>query len=316
MSCMMAGIPFNKIHELEFAPGEVRLNQDMANVQKFYEARQQELALNRDYEKTIQLGKVELERLRRLDPATIVSKKDQKIEMEAAAIEKQQRQQDEQKRIKSEKEEEARLLRRKKIEEARIEKQQAAALQRMSHSGSSEAGEKTTRIAFGSLTSLALAAALATAGQSETTDPVTVSSRSAAMRNETITGPLNATISSLQTRSMAYSILATKSPNAETPASGSDSAALQDVEETSGGMPDTLSQVTLSGGDAASSNTKSLYSDPVPTLEKKKEAAEKAMEEYLDQDDGGDDWLTVMGQLMEEEDDEDKNELDTENGWQ
>ncbi|CAJ1957136.1 unnamed protein product [Cylindrotheca closterium] len=293
LSCMMAGIPFNKVHELEFAPGEVRLHQDMANIQTLYETRQQQSALNREYEKTVQLGKVELERLRGLDPATIVSKKDLKLQKEVAEVEEQQRQRDEQRRIKAEKEEEARILRYKTIEEARAKKEQAAALQRMSQSGgASEGGDKSTQIAIGSVTSLAVVAGLAIGGQSDTDPVAAVSSGSAAMRNETFAGPLNATTTTT-TSGVQSATRAAATANAPTRASN----ATTRVQS----LPDTLPQTILPVGDAAASNKKSLYSDPVPTKENKEEAAAKAMEDYMNQDDGGDDWLTVMGQLMEED---------------
>lgn len=323
LSCMMAGIPFNKVHELEFAPGEVRLYQDMANVRQFYE--KQQLAGNADYEKTLRMGKVELERLRGLDPATMVNKKDLRIEKEAAEIEEQQQQRNEQKRLKAQKEEETRILRQHQIQEAkenaaqaRMEKQQAAALQRMAQSGNahppSGAGDKTTQLAIGGVVSLAAAAALAT-GKSDS-DPVVVSSGSATISNSTFTSPLNATISSLgtsPTNATSTQGLPQTLPQVSLPFGN---AVSSNSTAPTSGMPETLPQVSLPGGNDASSNTKSLYSDSLPTMEEKKQAAAKAMQEYLDEDDGGGDWLTVMGQLMDDDGDEDEDELDTSSEWQ
>jgi len=280
--------------------------------------------------------------------------------MEAAEIEEQQRQRDEQKRIRQQKEEEARILRQQQIQEAkereaqaRLKKQQEAAeakakreqqaaLKRMARSNTespAESGDKSTQFAIGGVASLTVVAALTT-GQSDT-DPVAVSSGSATMRNETLLSPSNETIGNLDTTTTLNATIIEDEPlpsNAtsanslpdtlpklslplgdaeplnEESSAADNSTAAQDVD--SSGMPESLPQVALPLDSGTSSNVKSLYSDPVPTMKEKKEAAKKAMEEYLDQDDGGEDWLTVMGQLMEEDDEEDEGELDTINGWQ
>lgn len=304
LSCMIAGIPFNKVHELEFAPGEVRLDLTMTSVQKYYEARQQQLASNGEYEKKLQLGKVELERLRGLDPATIVSKKDLKIEREAAEIEEQQRKKEEQQRLKREKEEEARLLRQKQIQAAKEREAQARILR--ANAQSPGEGDKTTQIAMGGVASLAVAAALAT-GKSNP-DPVAVSSGSMALRNETRLTSFGETSSNIGTMRQN----ATIAENQRLASSAASEMTLPGTQPETTGMPGALPQATLPFGDIPPK--RSLYSDPVPTMEERKQAADEAMQEYLDKDDGGEDWLTVMGQLIEEDDDD--IELDTEEGWQ
>jgi broad specificity phosphatase PhoE len=42
LSCMMAGIPFDHVHELEYKPGEVRLNVTMDSTLAFWKERQSE----------------------------------------------------------------------------------------------------------------------------------------------------------------------------------------------------------------------------------------------------------------------------------
>lgn len=83
LSCMMAGIPFDHVHELEYKPGEVRLNVTMDSTLAFWKERQSSgLA---DYNKFIEEGKVELKRLREMKD--IVSLKDQRLEEEQREME-------------------------------------------------------------------------------------------------------------------------------------------------------------------------------------------------------------------------------------
>ena len=83
LSCMMAGIPFDHVHELEYKQGEVRLNVTMDTTLAFWKE-QQSTGLD-GYNKFIEEGKVELKRLREMKD--IVSLKDQRLEEEQREME-------------------------------------------------------------------------------------------------------------------------------------------------------------------------------------------------------------------------------------
>jgi len=63
LSCMISDIPFNRVHELEFRPGEVRLDVTYDSILALWKERQVSLA--RDYTPIVETGKTELERLRK-----------------------------------------------------------------------------------------------------------------------------------------------------------------------------------------------------------------------------------------------------------
>ena len=143
LSCMIAGIPFNRVHELEYAPGEIRLNVTMASTLKLFESTNLE-----GYNEKIESGKVELERLRDLPPEEMVSAKDIKIERDRQLMETQlkeqkeaqfaQQQQDERVR-----EERAAQLEAEKEQRRRREQEQKEARQRQLQE---ERDEKQRRI--------------------------------------------------------------------------------------------------------------------------------------------------------------------------
>jgi hypothetical protein len=75
---MMAGIPCNKAHKLEFAPGEIRLVVTMQNTLDLYNIKKQAGSTNsEEYAAIAQREEKELQRLRSSTAEEIVSKKDQ-----------------------------------------------------------------------------------------------------------------------------------------------------------------------------------------------------------------------------------------------
>ena len=69
-------------------------------------------------------------------------------------------------------------------------------------------------------------------------------------------------------------------------------------------LPATSVQMTASNNiaDAGLVSSPSVYEDNVPVLSKEErlKLAEAAMDEYLSQDDGGDDWLNSMKEMIDE----------------
>ena len=72
LSAMMAGIPYNKAHVLEYAPGEIRLDVTRTSTLALYETKRRENAS--EYSALLQRGEKELKRLRSLDEESLVSK--------------------------------------------------------------------------------------------------------------------------------------------------------------------------------------------------------------------------------------------------
>ena len=85
LSAMMAGIPYNRVHELEFAPGEVRMDVTMASTNALWKSKQQE---NGDtYQAILKQGRANLQNLR--SEGGIVNLKDQKMEAERIEIDEE-----------------------------------------------------------------------------------------------------------------------------------------------------------------------------------------------------------------------------------
>jgi broad specificity phosphatase PhoE len=90
LSCMMAGIPYARTHELEFRPGEIRLDVTPASIQDTLRQKEDDATL---YMETISKGNIKLKELRNSD--NIVSRKDQltnqeQRNLEMALVKKQQ----------------------------------------------------------------------------------------------------------------------------------------------------------------------------------------------------------------------------------
>ena len=88
LSAMIAGIPFNRVHELNVRPGEIRLDVNMKSTKALLNSGT--LMPTEDYKAKLAEGRQELKRLRSIKSGDIVSVKDQKLEddrleMEAAA---------------------------------------------------------------------------------------------------------------------------------------------------------------------------------------------------------------------------------------
>lgn len=307
LSCMMAGIPYNKVHELEFAPGEVRLDLTMQSVRDFYAVRKKELESSDEYRKTVETGKAELQRLRSMDPDQIVSKKDLKIEKERLEIDEQQRRRDEERQLKEERERQARLIRQQELEElqqqqrqARIQKQQEAELARMkrneSFASTSVQSGNTMPLAVGGVASVAVVAALATGNEAVEPAPMKVTNTGAIDRNGTDVLLEGAPEMISSTTMNATKIESAKMSNSV------DDTSIDAPEQNGTTLPSALPEVSLPSLDSTTTTSEGLYAPQPSSLEEKQNEAESAMQAYLDQDDGGEDWLVVMGQLMQEDD--------------
>ena len=118
LSAMMAGIPLNRVHELEFQPGEIRFDVTMDRTLAFWKERN--VQNQASYQAKLQQGQDELKRLQSMDASTVISRKDLLMEQEQLEIEEEyQRKQ----KIKQQRQEEKELrerMERLQQEERRI----------------------------------------------------------------------------------------------------------------------------------------------------------------------------------------------------
>ena len=194
LSCMIAGIPYNQVHALEYAPGELRLDITPESVKALYQQRKDDP----NYLSILEDGKIKLQELRNKKSNNFVGLKElkedkERLEMEAAYDRKvqadRQREIERQQQLAKEKElqliakEEERARRKAQLaaaEEANARKKAerqaaaaeaaaakkrkaAAAAESSSVSGTSNGGGAASGLDFGSIPIIA-AAALGVAG--------------------------------------------------------------------------------------------------------------------------------------------------------
>ena len=84
LSAMIAGIPFNRVHELEFGPGEIRFEVTMDSTLALWK---EKLENGKAYQAFLQEGRENLTQLRAIaqNGGTVVNLKDKKIEDERTA---------------------------------------------------------------------------------------------------------------------------------------------------------------------------------------------------------------------------------------
>jgi broad specificity phosphatase PhoE len=91
LSAMIAGIPYNRVHELEFRPGEIRYDVTMESTLKLWK---EKLSSNGEiYNDILQKGRVTLKDMRSTynSGGTVTNLKDQRIEEERIGIERDYR---------------------------------------------------------------------------------------------------------------------------------------------------------------------------------------------------------------------------------
>jgi len=239
LSALIAGIPLNRVHELEYAPGELRM--DITQISTLNILKEKETNQKASYEEALAAGRKELERLRSTKEE-IVSLKDQKIEAERIEIDNNYN-----------KMEAERLEREDQVRENRLERQRQTA---EAAGKNGDDGVITPLAAVGAATVVGTAGIFAASGN--------------------------------DLKEMAASSAGTD------PLSDSTTG-----KESADGIVDLETDNLLR--DEFQSKPTATLSPPAPPVDPY-EAAEKAMEEYLDRDDGAGDWLTVMADLYNEDD--------------
>lgn len=292
LSAMIAGVPLNQVHELEFGPGELRMDVTKASILELLKEKQgTDLS---EYKSIITAGRDELSRLR--SSKDIVSLKDKRLEAERIQIDNQynekeaeRQEQEEAKRVSREemarevreKEEERKLERqrvREQKEERRLEKLRPAVRAEPTTPDGEISGPV---VALGTAAVIGTAGLLAVARSEEQAPAKVVSNKS----DNPVEPKTKEAASAL---GIATSNDAPKASETEL----TETAASKDVETV-----DLLAEINLE-------DTVETTPEPIDPFE----AAEQAMEEYLNKDDGGEDWLAVMSEIIDEPKDSERSD--------
>ena len=214
------------------------------------------------YKTELEVGKVELERLRSLNTDEIVSRKDMLVEKERVVIEEQQLRKEAERMQLEEKKNQARIQRQQEVEASR---RLATSRRRQQNQANIDSTSKDNNMLLAGGGILTAAVALLFGGkQHDITKNVTTPS------NQTET---NTTIQ-------------TVSPELLT----------EDTRDTS--------KIPQAGGENEAPQEKVPFIATPTSVEERERKAAVAMQTYMDQDDGGEDWLTSMSELMKDDDDD------------
>lgn len=269
LSAMIAGIPFNRVHQLEYSPGEVRFDITYESTRKLYNEKNT-LASQRNsvvsYEQKLAIGRKNLIELHTNNPENggigYINMKDEKLEkdrlevVEAVAAKGRQR---------------------KLIEDEAENVRQQRQIQY-----NNENDSELNPTVFGAAGLLATAGIGLIVGRDETAE-------SNIVYNDKTKGNVGFS-------SDSSNVLVTATANG---------AIMNMTTDSGSSLYASISQQRQ----RVNGDSKGLYSSP-PVIVDPKVAAEKAMQEYLDRDDGADDWLQAMADIIEEPDDDDELVID------
>lgn len=257
LSAMIAGIPYNRVHELEFGPGEVRFDVTMDSTLALWKTKQ--LQDGEAYHAVLQQGRENLKRLRATakNGGTVVNLKDQKLEEERVAIDQKMRER-----------ESVRVAAEKIDQELRLKRQREVEVQRGEISVSPTVTGAAEFAVLGGVV-LAVGSEWNRNADAKKDDKKSIGAVSSQPE-------LIATIPEL------------------------------DIMADPGLYPTPVAGATKQGVVGASSGGSVADKGEVLDL---KEAAVRAMEEYMNKDDGADDWLMSLSQIIEETVDEEESEV-------
>jgi broad specificity phosphatase PhoE len=261
LSSMMAGIPYNRVHEVEYAPGEIRFNVTRESTLELWKTRQGDAT----YTELVEKGRKRLKTLRATNE--FVNMKDQKLEAERLTIAQRKYEKDKALVIVEE------IGRQKQLER---QSQVASFLQQKS-SGSF------------SLPPVALALALALALAGVAAIGTTAASQGGRGVNALGDSPV-------------------ESSDVEDSISEPLSAELREPPKTNVTLYSSSPRVAQTvNGDTR----KSIFDEGPLQPENPRQAAKKAMQDYLDEDDGGEAWLQSIAEIAQDTyDDEIDDEID------
>jgi len=299
LSAMLAGIPFNRVHELEFAPGELRTNVTPESVRALWKAKLEDSVVQEEYQQYLAQGRDKLKELR--STQTFVSRKDERLERERLEIDALYEQKQQQDR----RQEQEKLLARQELR-----KQEALARQRQVEEKQRQASysiddDGVPMGAISSATLIAVAGATLMGGKNEDTKTLT---KVAFGRNATQAvdeAPVTSLSNGHNTNETLTTVVEGAGPQSSPPTAalssyfGSSNSTSN--SEHNGNMLPTHQNSTTSVAVKQRVNGSS-QSTFVETMVDARTAAQNAMEEYLDQDDGGAAWLMSLSEIMDDAD--------------
>jgi hypothetical protein len=254
LSAMMAGIPYNRVHELEYAPGEIRLNVTRESTLELWKTRQGDAA----YAALVEQGRKRLKTLRETNE--FVNMKDQKIEAERLAIAQRKIEKDEE---------------RVRVEELDRQKQLERQSQVANFQSSGSFSLQQVALALAGVAGVGVTATAQLGRGGDDTDN-------------------------------ALGDYPVESSDAEDPISEPLSVEVREPTLTNG----SLYSSTTRAAQRVNGDTKSTFDEGPSPLhpEDRKRTAEKAMQDYMDEDDGGEAWLRSMAEIAQSSDDEEIDE--------
>lgn len=265
LSCLIAGVPLNRVHELNYQQGEVRMDVDYDSVRSFLPP-----VPSTDYQLALKDGSAQLEILR---SKNFVSNKDQAYQTQ---LQKAEDQEAAWKAKVEKRQEEAEQKRQQRHDEIAA----ASSTNKSDGPRMVESEDKAgVRAAFGGVLGvtgiLAIGSSGGTASSEESNTTAVALEEGAEIQENTIES--NAAI-----------------PVAEGERKFKE---LEDMEEKLERAPITIPEFSYPPGDKGID-----VSDILQDYEQERlQLAERAMEEYLDQDDGAGSYLNFLGGLMDED---------------
>lgn len=257
LSCLMAGIPLNRVHELEFKSGELRINVTPESTLELWATKRD----SPEYQETIARGRVALKQLQSTSPDTIVSKMDQQIEAERIELEREYQEKKTAQRLRNEEQERQRAERTSKL----------AAEKELREASSSRSGPDP--VVLGLVGAIGVGgAAIAVAPSTPSTG--TASDEEIGGRDEPETSP----VSGLYANPVEVRRI--------------------NGDRNTTYVTEPISALPFPGGVGI------MEAPPAPPALSPQEAAERAMDEYMNRDDGAQEWLQSLADILDEPEDE------------
>ena len=274
LSCMIAGVPVNRVHELEWNPGEVRYDIGMESVLARLQG-----GPSKEYAETIKQGKMQLANFRK-HPELMVNIKEKRLMEEVQAEEDRAR-----------KAKEAEIAR----NAAQEEKRAAVAKTEMARNAAqAERRAKMTRFRE----PRAVVRDEGDAGSLSDLMPVGVLGLAGAMA--TFNGGKEDQESTEKKQVVATDTELYTDDNI-TAGEAIDSEGEEETPSELKAMEDLIDRHPIDIPEMTSDSFEALFKTEQQTEEERLALAAEAMDEYMKKDDGGDAWLQSVASIMEEE---------------
>jgi hypothetical protein len=263
LSAMIAGIPYNQVHELEFQSGEIRFDITMESTLELW--KQKQLMDGISYKAILNEGRSTLKEFRAIQQrgGTITNLKDQRIEEERIAIENEYRKK-QQRRIDSERQYEEKL---------RVQRQREITIAQKQRSGASNnfLDNLGTQTIFGIVAVAGTGAAAWRFGS--TGNFVKTTSTNVDLDNNSPT---------------------------------TNQFLLKDINVS---YSNETFNIDVPNGNGLSLVSTSNALIELPVILSPEEKAIIAMDEYINQDDGADDWIRSLTQIIDESTNDEEEEI-------